>query len=100
MKPRTILVGLAILCGVYLLARAAPNLLGLISDPEYFIPPGSTLFTFRPTMMNPGSGDWWIHGEDSRYYYYFENDLKISRQTARTCQGFVWDDTTTWCLEE
>lgn len=100
MKPKTILIGLAIICGFYLLARATPNLLGLFFDPEYFIPEGSTVFTFRPTVMNDGSGDWWIYGEDNRYYYYFEDDLKLSKQAAEACQGFLKDSVATWCLKK
>ena len=88
MKPKTILIGLAIICGFYLLARATPNLLGLFFDPEYFIPEGSTVFTFRPTVMNDG------------YYYYFEDDLKLSKQAAEACQGFLKDSVATWCLKK
>jgi hypothetical protein len=97
MKPKTLLINLTFICAIYVLARATPNLWGLLVDPNYFIPTGSTIFTFRPTMMNPGSGDWWIYGEDSRYYYYFEDDIKISKQTAETCQEFDKVDVTTWC---
>jgi hypothetical protein len=100
MKPKLILTGLAVLCVLYLSTRAVPNLWGLLIDSEYFIPRGSSVFTFRPTVMNPGSGDWWLYGEDSRYYFYFEDDVKLSKQAAETCQGFLKDDVTTWCKDE
>jgi hypothetical protein len=100
MKPKFILTGLAVLCVIYLSARATPNLWGLLIDSAYFIPEGSSVFTFRSTVPNPGSGDWWLYGEDSRYYYYFEDDVKLSKQVAETCQGFLKDDFTTWCRSE
>jgi hypothetical protein len=100
MKPRFLLMGFALVCGIYLLVGATPNLLGLLTDSEYFVPAGSTVFTFRPTVMNPGSGDWWIYGEDSHYYYYFEDGIKVSKQTADMCQGFSRSDVTTWCLSQ
>ncbi len=87
---------------LYLLFPAFTNMWGLLIDTQdiYFIPQGSSLFTFRPTVMNPGSGDWWLYGEDNRYYYYFEEDIKISKQAAPACQGFLKDDHSTWCLNE
>jgi hypothetical protein len=97
MKPKFILICFAIVCGSYLFVKAMPNLWGLLIDSEYFVPSGSTIFTFRPAVMNPGSGDWWLYGEDNRYYYYFEDDMKVSKQAARTCQGFLKDDMSTWC---
>jgi hypothetical protein len=82
--------------------RALVNVFGLMVDSQdvYHIPRGSSLFTFRPTEWNPGSGDWWIYGEDNRYYYYFEDDLKLSKRAVETCQGFLKDSVSTWCLDQ
>jgi len=35
----------------------------------YRIPDDSSLFTFRVTQWNDGSGEWWNYGQDGRYYY-------------------------------
>ena len=35
----------------------------------YFIPRESNIFIFKATEWNDGSGDWWVYGEDSNYYY-------------------------------
>lgn len=86
----------------YLLSPALNNLWYLLIDTQdvYKIPAGSSLFTFRPTEMNSGSGDWWIYGKDNRYYYFFEDDIKLSEQQAATCSGFVKTDLSTWCLSK
>ena len=35
----------------------------------YFIPTESNIFIFKPTKWNDGSGEWWLYGEDNKYYY-------------------------------
>ena len=45
------------------------NSWNLFTDCQYFIPNESTIFSFRPTKMNEGSGGWWLYGEDKQYYY-------------------------------
>jgi len=35
----------------------------------YFIPKESNMFIFKPTKWNDGSGEWWLYGEDGKYYY-------------------------------
>jgi hypothetical protein len=82
-----------------LVFRAVVNGFGLVVDSQdvYHIPRGSSLFTFRPTEWNDGSGDWWIFGEDNRFYYYFEDALKISKQAAKTCPNFSKTELSTWC---
>jgi hypothetical protein len=93
-----------VLCGIllYALFPAFVNLWGLIIDTQdiYFIPETSSIFTFRPTVMNPGSGDWWIYGEDNHAYYYFENNRMMLKKAAQTCQDFLKDDQATWCLDK
>jgi hypothetical protein len=98
--PRTFLVFIALGALLYALFPALSNLWYLAIDTQdvYAIPNGSSLFTFRPTEMNSGSGDWWIYGQDERNYYYFENDIKVSKQATKVCQAFVANDYTTWCL--
>ena len=41
------------------------NLWLLATGDGYSIPTGSSLFSFQPTLMNQGSGDWWIYGRDN-----------------------------------
>jgi hypothetical protein len=97
MKAASVIVVLAVLG--YLLFPALTNVWYLVIDTQdvYHIPAGSSLFTFRPTEMNSGSGDWWIYGEDNHHYYYFEDDIMISKQVATTCSGFSKTDLSTWC---
>jgi hypothetical protein len=102
MKPKWIL-GLLVVCiSVYALLPTLSNIWYLLIDTQdiYFIPESSSLFSFRPTVMNSGSGDWWIYGEDNRYYYYFEDNIKISKQDAQPCRGFLQDNYLTWCLSQ
>ena len=69
----------------------------LLTGRGYAIPDSSSVFSFRPTVMNPGSGEWWLYGEDNTYYYYFDDATKISKQDAEDCLGFKADDHMTWC---
>lgn len=73
----------------------------IFTDSDYVIPKESKIFSFNPTVMNSGSGDWWIYGEDSNYYYYFTgNDIayiKRSKKSAKKCDGFNPHDYHTWC---
>jgi hypothetical protein len=45
------------------------NLFCLATGQGYFIPQESTVFTFNALMMNSGSGEWWLYGEDKANYY-------------------------------
>lgn len=78
------------------------NIWFLLTEPAYVIPSESSLFTFKVTTMNPGSGDWWVYGEDGKNYYYFTgNDnspyILISKKKSNTCEGFDANDYKTWC---
>ena len=41
----------------------------LLTHTSYFIPPESSVLTFKATRMNEGSGEWWLYGEDHNWYY-------------------------------
>ena len=69
----------------------------LLTGRGYKLPEGSSVFSFRTTVMNPGSGEWWLYGEDSTYYYYLDGTTKISKKNIENCPGFKTDDHTTWC---
>lgn len=100
--PQKIIVILVVSASTPLFFRALVNIWYLAIDTQdvYFIPRGSSLFTFRMTEANPGSGDWWIYGEDNRYYYYFENGRKISKQAAKNCRNFDKTELSTWCTNK
>ena len=50
----------------------------LIVENGYVIPSESTVFTFKATKMNDGTGGWWLFGEDSNYYY----DMNVDSSSA------------------
>ncbi|QLB23642.1 hypothetical protein A6B44_00810 [Pasteurella skyensis] len=56
-----------------------PNIWELLIEKSYFIPDESSIFTFKATKMNDGSGDWWLYGEDEVYYY----ALNIENETPK-----------------
>ncbi|MEP3891381.1 MAG: hypothetical protein ABJN69_13055 [Hellea sp.] len=64
-----VLVILAFLFRVFL-----SNLFSLTIEQGYFIPEESNMFTFKATKMNPGSGDWWLYGEDNLNLYALAED--------------------------
>jgi hypothetical protein len=82
---------------------AIENTWALLTDGnDYFIPRKSSLLTFTPTIMNPGSGGWWIYGEDGFNYYWFadgegKNYIYSPKHQAGKCRGFDAVDYTTWC---
>lgn len=85
----------------------AGNLWNLLSGAGFEIPSESSIFTFRPTVMNEGSGEWWLYGEDRRNYYGVpEKDappagyLVFPRARVGECPGFREQDVTTWCPQK
>ena len=73
-----------------------------LTSKDFIIPQESSLSRFRVTVMNEGSGEWWVYGQDSRYYYYFTGDktapyLKFPVERAAGCQGFDPTNYLTWC---
>ena len=50
-------------------SRFCTNRLYLLTEGGYFIPEESSVFRFEPTKWNEGSGEWWLYGEDDKYYY-------------------------------
>ena len=91
----TLIVGLAYL-------PLGQNLWSLLTARGYLIPTSSSVFTFEPTRMNQGSGEWWLYGEDGAFYYHFtgleENPvMKISRENASRCSGFDAQNVASWC---
>jgi hypothetical protein len=77
------------------------NLWMLLTGNGYTIPRESSVFTFHPTEMNDGAGDWWIYGEDDQFYYFIADGgarYKIyPREKADTCPHFSPTSFETWC---
>ena len=71
------------------------------TDSDYRIPPQSSVFTFRATRMNPGSGGWWLYGEDDERYYASDGDpgrvVAIDKADAARCVGFDPLEASGWC---
>jgi hypothetical protein len=59
-----------VLTGVAGIAIGTPavfNLWSLATGRGFFVPTESSVFSFRVTKMNEGSGEWWLYGEAIRY---------------------------------
>lgn len=81
------------------------NLWCVITGRGYFIPKESSIFTFTALVMNEGSGEWWLYGEDTNNYYSVENDINLpyivfSKKDASKCKLFLPTDYTTWHVEK
>lgn len=72
------------------------NIWNVITSRGYVIPKGSSIFTFKPTLMNAGSGEWWVYGEDKKYYYY-QDGSKFLKIKAINCIDFNALTIETWC---
>jgi len=72
----------------------------LLMDRSNFIPAQSSIFSFEPYVINNGSSNYWLYGQDRTYYYHFTYQvdapyLYIPRENA--CAGFDRADVRTWC---
>lgn len=82
--------------------RALTNLWLLGVGNGYFIPEGSSIFTFQPTVLNDGSGEWWLYGEDAEYFYALDpkdgmQALSIKKADSVRCPLFDEQKFETWC---
>lgn len=78
------------------------NSWGYIIDKNYHIPKESNLFIFNATVMQNGSSDAWIYGEDFNNYYYngglkSEDIISISKENMKSCPNFNSLNVNTWC---
>jgi len=104
MKNRTLLI-LVFVVVAGLIAVGHNGLINgwnLATGRGFIIPQESTIFQFHATVMNEGSGEWWVYGEDSNFYYYFTGAssvpyTKFSKQLALTCKSFDPSNHLTWC---
>ncbi len=77
------------------------NLWSLATGRGFFVPVESSVFTFRVTEENHGSGEWWLYGEDRRTFFALHPKEAVylvqSRSEALACNGFAPLDQSTWC---
>jgi hypothetical protein len=88
------LIGLA-------LTQAPQNAWRAATSRAFFVPPESSMFSFRVTEENPGSGEWWLRGEDDQAYFALHASqpvyLVLPRSEAARCPGFSPADQRSWC---
>ncbi|MDT9581148.1 hypothetical protein [Stenotrophomonas indicatrix] len=92
-----LIVGTTAIC---LTTPLASNAAMLLMDRSNFIPAQSSIFSFEPYVINEGSSNYWLYGQDRNYYYHFTYRadapyLYITRKNA--CAGFDRADVRTWC---
>lgn len=76
-----------------------PNVFLILTEPAFYIPSESSLFSFRVLHLNPGSGDWWLYGSDgSHYYAQSDAQLRAYLVIEKDClpAGFKPLDKDTW----
>ena len=79
-----------------------PNLFGVWTGNGFIIPQQSSIFTFKVNKMNEGSGDYWLYGEDSGFYYTTMQAsstapyIFISKERAGKLKGFNKTNYGTW----
>ena len=82
-----------------------PNLYGVLTGNGFIIPEQSSLFSFKVTQMNEGSGDYWLYGEDADFYYSTiqTNDtgayIFIPKANVGKIENFDKTDYRTWGLD-
>lgn len=103
-RPRHALAALMLLSAL-LLAWLTPlfsNALMLLMDRDNFIPEESSIWTFEPTLINQGSANYWLYGEDQQHYFYFsyaaEGPYQVIARNNR-CESFDKHDYRTWCAQ-
>lgn len=99
------LLGSMVVLGItaLLLSPFTSNVWSLITGRGYFIPLESSVFTFKVLVNNPGSGEWWLRGEDSSYFYGIHEResiyLVFPKAAVGDCPQFTVNDLATWCSQ-
>lgn len=73
------------------------NSASLMASRGYFIPKESSIFTFSVTLENIGNGEYWMYGEDKKYYYYSGISPYVFITKENNCPDFDKLDYRTWC---
>ena len=107
MRTRTIIKTtlIILICIIILFTEVVDNSWFLLTDNVYFIPAESNIFIFKVTQMNDGSGDWWLYGEDNKYYYGLNIDEGYDPKYYKLDKGketanFDKFDYNTWGIKE
>ena len=92
----------ALIVGVATFTPVVGNCWNVITGRGFEIPDESSLLTFTVTEMNHGSGEWWLHAEDHRYFYAYSETPGIRyhafpKSNVPQCPGFRSTDSATWC---
>jgi hypothetical protein len=97
-------MGIAAVTGLIFVMPVVGNLWWLATGTGFFIPEESSIFSFRVTKENDGSGEWWLYGEDhERLYALHPTDpvyLSVLKQERARCANFNATDQSTWCSPE
>lgn len=93
---------LILLLSISMISDVFSNIWNLLTARGFIIPKESSILTFRTTLLNQGSGEWWIYGEDNNFFYYFTGEekmpyIKITRTAASNCKNFDPLNYLTWC---
>lgn len=90
---------------LYAAGPLLPNGWSLLVSRGFFIPRESSVYRFRTLVEHEGSGEWWVYGEDDRYFYYAGDGVAphdyvtIKKSDAARCPGFRPTDFGTWCAK-
>ena len=91
----------AAVVGTLLATRLGVNLWSLATARGFFIPAESSIFTFRVTKENEGSGEWWLYAEDDEHVFALDPTasfyVSASRDEQVRCAKFSPIDQNTWC---
>ncbi len=100
------IVGLSAL--LVLAARLTPfgtavgNWISMLDRNGFFVPEDSSVWSFRETVSDSGSGGYWLYGEDAAAFYAAETRggverySRITRRAAAEVDGFEPHDFETW----
>jgi hypothetical protein len=93
---------IVLLFGVSMISDVFSNVWCLLTARGFVIPKESSILTFRANLMNQGSGEWWVYGEDGNFFYYFTGEgktpyLKFSKSETTKCSAFDPLNVETWC---
>lgn len=68
------IVVVGLVAGVLASGQVVSNAFSMLTSKSFYIPNESSVMTFRVTLPNPGSGEWWLYGEDDTNYYALSDD--------------------------
>ena len=78
------------------------NWISMVDRNGFFVPEESSVWTFRETEMDTGSGGYWLYGEDEEAFFAassvggYEAYSRITRRAASEVDGFDPLDWETW----